>query len=87
MKKTLGIILKVFLVILVVAYIGLLFTEYFRYQRNEPMLIVLKEDVKNYDDGHVYIYYGLGYKSISYERKSIYGKQFGHLFIKVKDKI
>ncbi len=72
---------------IVVGYISLIFVEYFRYQKDEPMLIVLKEETKNYDDGHVYIYYGLGYKSITYERKSLYGKQFGHIFIKVKESL
>ncbi len=72
---------------IVVGYISLIFVEYFRYQKDEPMLVVLKEETKNYDDGHVYIYYGLGYKSITYERKSLYGKQFGHIFIKVKESL
>ncbi len=87
MKKTLIIIIKTILIALVIGYMGLLIVEYFRYQNNEPMLIVLKTETKDYDDGHVYVYYGLGYKAIDYERKSIYGKQFGHLFIRIKDKI
>ncbi len=75
------------LVTLVVAWIGLILVEYFRYQDNEPMLVVLKEETIPYPDGHVYVYYGLGYKSITYERTSIYGKEFGHIFIGVRDKI
>ena len=87
MKRTLGILLKVFVLVLVVIWIGLILTEYLRYQNNEPMLVVLKEETLAYDDGHVYVYYGLGYKAITYERTSIYGKEFGHLFIKVRDSI
>lgn len=85
MKKTLGIMLEAVLIFLVAAYISLIIVEYFRYQNDEPMLILLKENVKEYEDGHVYIDYGLGYKSITYERKSIYGKQFGHIFIREKN--
>ena len=82
MKKNFKLLLKIFLVLLVIAYTSLLFVEYFRYRNDKPMMIVLKEKVKNYDDGNVHIYYGLGYKSIDYQRKSIYGKQFGHIFIR-----
>ena len=85
MRKTLGIIFKVLLVTLVVVWIGLILVEYFRYQDNEPMLVVLKEETLAYEDGHVYVYWGLGYKSITYERTSIYGKEFGHAFIPVRD--
>ncbi len=66
---------------------GLILTEYYRYQEDKPMLVVLKEETLNYEDGHVYVYYGLGYKAISYERTSLHGKEFGHIFIKVKEKI
>lgn len=87
MKKTLGIIFKVLLVSVVVVWIGLILVEYFRYQDNEPMLIVLKEETLAYEDGHVYVYWGLGYKSITYERTSIYGKEFGHIFIPVRESL
>ena len=85
MQRTLGIIFKVLLVLVVVVWIGLILTEYFRYQDNSPMLVALKKEVKEYDDGHVYINWGLGYKTITYERTSIYGKEFGHIFIKVRE--
>lgn len=87
MKKTLGIIFKALLVIIVFAWIGLILFEYTRYKKNEPMLIVLKEDTLSYSDGHVYVYYGLGYKSIIYERVSLSGKEFGHIFTKVRDRL
>jgi len=85
MKKTLGILLKAFLIALVVAWIILILVEYFRYQDNKPMLVVFKEDVISYADGHVYVNWGLGYKTISYERTSLYGKEFGHIFISVRE--
>lgn len=87
MKKTLGILFKIFLLAVVVIWVGLIVVEYVRYQKNEPMLIVLKEKTLSYDDGHVYVYWGLGYKSITYERTSLYGKEFGHIFIKVRDEM
>ena len=87
MKKTLGILFKVLLVTVVFVWIGLILIEYFRYQDNNPMLVVLKEETLAYDDGHVYISWGLGYKTITYERTSIYGKEFGHLFITVREEL
>lgn len=87
MKRTLGILFKLLLVSVVVVWIGLILVEYFRYQDNDPMLVVLKEETLAYDDGHVYVNWGLGYKTITYERTSIYGKEFGHIFIKVRDKV
>ena len=87
MRRTLGILFKVILVSIVVIWIGLILVEYFRYQDNLPMLIVLDEETIPYEDGHVYVTWGLGYKTITYERTSIYGKEFGHIFIRVRDKL
>ena len=87
MKKTLGILFKALLVTVVVLWLGLVFSEYRHYKNNEPLKVVLKKEVIDYEDGHVYVYWGLGYKAITYERTSIYGKEFGHLFIKVRDNI
>ena len=87
MKRTLGLLFKAFIVLIVASWIILIVTEYIRYQKNEPMLVVLKEDTLTYDDGHVYVYYGLGYKSIIYNRTSIYGKEFGPFFIGVREQM
>ena len=87
MKKTLGILFKVLVVTIIVGWISLILVEYFRYQENDPMLVVFKEETLTYDDGHVYVSYGLGYKTITYERTSIYGKEFGHIFIDVKEEV
>ena len=87
MRKILGILFKIILVTVVVLWVGLIVIEYFRYQDNEPMLVVLNQEVLDYDDGHVYVSWGLGYKTITYERTSIYGKEFGHIFIKVREEL
>lgn len=87
MKKTLGILLKSLLILVVILWVGLIFVEYFRYQDNEPMLVVLHEEKISYEDGNVYVYWGLGYKAITYERTSLYGKQFGHIFTPVREEL
>ena len=51
------------------------------------MLVLLKEETKTYDDGYVVINYGLGYKTITYERTNLKGREFGHLFIGVREKL
>ena len=51
------------------------------------LLVVLKEKEITYEDGTVYVYWGLGYKTITYDRISIYGKEFGHLFTKVREEL
>ena len=87
MKQTLGIMFKVLIIILIGIWVALVITEYTKYIHNEPMVVVLKEDTLTYPDGHVYVYWGLGYKEVIYERTSLYGKEFGHLFIKVREQI
>ena len=87
MKKTIGIIFKVLLITVVVLWIGLIVVEYFRYQNDQPMIILLNSDTLTYDDGRVYVNYGLGYKTITYSRSSITGKEFGHIFIGVRDSV
>ena len=49
------------------------------------MLVELKEKVISYDDGYVEIDYGLGYKTITYNRTNLQGREFGHLFLRVRD--
>lgn len=87
MKRTVGIILKSIAVLLVVSWMTLILVEYSRYKDNKPMLIVLKEENITYDDGMVYVHWGLGYKTITYSRTSLYGKEFGHIFTKIRKQI
>lgn len=87
MKKLISILIKVLLVSLVVIWISLIVVEYFRQQNDKPMLLPLYSENIEYYDGNVEIYYGLGYKSIIYKRISNSGKEFGHMFIKVREEI
>ena len=87
MKKTVEIVYRTILIVVVVVWIGLIFIEYTRFQKDLPMVVLIKEETKTYDDGYVVINYGLGYKTITYERSSIKGKEFGHIFIKVREKL
>lgn len=87
MKKIIEVSYRALLAIIVIIWIGLIITEYNRYQKGETMLVLLKEETKTYDDGYVVINYGLGYKTITYERASLKGKEFGHLFIGVREKL
>lgn len=87
MKKIIGIAVRALIIILSVLWMILIIVESNRYKKDEPMLIVVKEKTITYDDGYTYVYYGLGYKTIIYERESLTGKEFGHIFTKVRDKM
>lgn len=87
MKKAVEIIYRVLLVIVILIWMGLIYVEYKRFNNDLPMIVLLKEETKTYDDGYVVINYGLGYKSITYERENLKGKEFGHIFIKVREEI
>lgn len=71
----------------VLVWMGLIYIEYKRFNNDLPMIVLLKEETKTYDDGYVVINYGLGYKSITYERANLKGKEFGHIFIKVREEM
>lgn len=86
-KRALEIIYRILLAIIIILWIGLIIIEYTRYKEEKPMLVVLKEDKIFYDDGSVTVDYGLGYKSITYNRTSLNGREFGHIFIVVRDKV
>ena len=87
MKKAVEIIYRVLLVIVIIIWMGLIYIEYKRFNNDLPMIVLLKEETKTYDDGYVVINYGLGYKSITYERANLKGKEFGHIFIKVREEM
>ena len=87
MKKLIMTILKVVMVLLVISWIILIIAESNRYKNDEPMIITLNEEIREYSDGSVHIYYGLGYKKIIYERTSLEGKEFGSIFTKVKTEL
>ena len=87
MKKALGYLVKAIFIIIVVSWVFLVIVERIRYNDNKPMLVVLKEKTIDYDDGKVYVYWGLGYKVIIYKRTSLNGKEFGPFFETVKDRL
>ena len=87
MKKAVELTYRILLIVIFIVWISLIVIEYHRYQKDLPMLVVFKEEVKTYDDGYVKISVGLGYKSINYDRASIKGKEFGHLFIKERQEM
>ena len=87
MKKAVEIIYRALLILVVIFWMGLIIIEYNRYQKDLPMIISFKQETKTYDDGYVVINYGLGYKTITYERASLKGKEFGHIFIKVRNEL
>lgn len=85
-RKVIEILYRVLLVLVVVIWVGLIIVEYRNYQKGNDMIALLKEKVKTYDDGTVTIDYGLGYKSITYNRESIRGREFGHLLLRERTK-
>lgn len=87
MKKTLAIISKTLLILLVAGWMTLIIVEYYRFQDHKPMLVAVKKQTLTYPDGKVYVNWGLGYKTITYDRTSISGYEFGHFLKKVKEKL
>ena len=85
-KGIISLIVKIVIVVLAAAYAILLFIEYNRYQNDLPMLVQTKNtDIHVYQDGDVEINTGLGYKTITYNRDSVKGKEFGTLFLEEKN--
>lgn len=72
--------------IILIAWVGLMAYDYYRSTKNEPPLIVLKEEKHNYSDGTSTEYLSLGYKYIVYNRKSGSGYMFGGFWIKLEEK-
>ena len=56
--------------IILIAWVGLFAYDYYRASKNEAPTIVLKEEEHQYSDGVVKEYTSLGYKYITYNRKS-----------------
>ncbi len=82
-KSTIRTIIKIIILVVIIAWIGLFFIDYFRARNKQTPLICLKEETKEYEDGTVYSCTSLGYKMYVYNRKSISASmEFGPLFIK-----
>lgn len=85
-KGYISLIIKIVIVLLASSYAVLLFVEYNRYQKDLPMLIQVKNtELHVYQDGDVEINTGLGYKTITYNRDSVQGKEFGTIFLEEKN--
>ena len=63
--------------IILIAWVGLFAYDYYRASKNEAPTIVLKEEEHQYTI--------LGYKYITYNRKSKMGYEFGGFWLKVKE--
>lgn len=86
MKKGISFIIKISIIVIAGLYAILLFIEFDRYEKGKPMLITIKNtELHMYNDGVVEINTGLGYKTITYNRESVSGKEFGTIFIQEKN--
>lgn len=86
MNKYVSLAIKCAIVLISALYAMLLFVEFNRYQNDKPMLLPIKNtEIHTYTDGTVEINTGLGYKTISYYRDSVTGKEFGHMFLNEKN--
>ena len=87
MKRALHYIFNILLTIVLVVWIGLIVVEYLRFQKEESMLVVVKTEEVDFDGGKAYVNTGLGYKTIVYDGVTQKGREFGHMFIKVRDNL
>jgi hypothetical protein len=87
MKKGLIFIWKVMVLVLFVAWVCIVFTDYFRTKNEKTPMFCIKEQVYNYDDGTTYECIGLGYKMYKYDRQSISATEFGPIFIEQRTSI
>ena len=85
MKKIIATCLKVLVIFLIVAWIAIIFIDYFKATSTGEPVFCIKEEVKSYDDGKVYICTGFGYKMLRYDRKSINAVEFGPFFIRERE--
>ena len=78
---------KVLLIIVIILGLWLLLftTDYILYKNDHKPFIVLKTDKKEYQDGYVITYTGLGYKVIEYNRETIKKFIFLPIFKQVKN--
>lgn len=81
MKKGLIIALKILVLIAFVAWVYIVFVDYFKARNDKMPVFCIKEKVYKYDDGTTYECVGLGYKMYKYKRDSITATEFGPIFI------
>lgn len=81
MKRIIENIVKVLIILLVVAWIVIIFVDYFRAGDGKNPKFCISESVIKYNDGETYKCVGLGYKMYRYNR-TCSGIQFGPFFLK-----
>lgn len=81
MKRIIENIVKVLVILLIIAWIVIIFIDYFRVGQGKNPKFCLTEEVIKYEDGETYKCVGLGYKMFRYNRKCS-GIEFGPFFIK-----
>lgn len=82
MKKTIITILKVVILIILFAWIVIVFTDYFRVRQSKDPMFCLSKETHDYADGSNYICHGFGYKVIRYNRTCLAATEFGPFIIK-----
>lgn len=82
MKKTILFILKIAVLVILFAWIIIVFVDYFRVRQGNNPMFCLSEEIKEYEDGSNYICKGLGYKMIKYNRTCLAATEFGPFIIK-----
>ena len=87
MKKGLILSLKILVLVLIAAWVIIVFIDYFKTRNDQKPLFCIKETTYKYDDGKTYECIGLGYKMYKYERTSINATEFGPIFIEQRTNI
>ena len=64
-------IIAILILLLILAYLGLLLNDIRRYHNGQTPLIIMNTWTKEYDDGTVTTYYSLGWVYRDYERETI----------------
>ena len=81
MKRIIETILKVVIIVLIVAWVAIVFIDFFRSKSEKNPYFCIKTQTKVYDDGTTYECIGLGYKMYRYNR-SFNAVEFGPFYIK-----
>ncbi|MDE6284229.1 MAG: hypothetical protein K2M17_00590, partial [Bacilli bacterium] len=84
-KSLLSRIINVVLWIVLLSWMGIVFSDYARVNKKEAPRFCWNEKVNTYDDGKVTECTGLGYKVIIYSRTTFKAYQFGPFWIKERE--
>ena len=84
MKDKTKVIVKVVVLVILLGWIIMVFTDYFRVrEEKEPLFCISKKENK-YDDGTTTVCTSIGYKVIKYDRECLSASEFGPFIIKEK---